>query len=216
MRNIIRFFAAPILLSAMAAQSAELQICMAIKTPQAKLDCYAAFAQVSGAQSQPPSDKGQGDRSGDWRISTDINPLDDTETFNATLFAKNDEMSAAPRVSLTLRCKSRVLEAFVNWNDYLGSEVYVTSRVGSSVSERRLWGISTDSKASFHPSPRNFLQELIGEDRLVAQVIPYNESPVTAIFSLAGYDFVGKELRARCPIGDTYDSSEYMNRKSVT
>jgi TonB family protein len=58
--------------------------------------------------------------------------------------------------------------------------------------------MSTDNTASFHPRPVQLVDALFEEIRLVAQVTPYNESPVTAIFDLEGYSSVGAQLQKRC------------------
>jgi len=88
---------------------------------------------------------------------------------------------------LILRCKSAKAELFINWNNYLGSEAVVTSRVGTAAASQRQWGLSTDEKAAFYPrNPAQLIEELTRVDRFVAQVTPYNESPVTPSFDVTG------------------------------
>jgi type VI secretion system protein VasI len=58
--------------------------------------------------------------------------------------------------------------------------------------------MSTDSKATFHPQPIAFLKSMMEANTLVAQVTPYNESPVTAIFDTTGLADAIKPLRETC------------------
>ena len=44
-----------------------------------------------------------------------------------------------------------------------------------------------------------FLEQLLSSDRLVAQTTPYSESPITAVFDLAGLSAAVKPLREVCP-----------------
>ena len=58
--------------------------------------------------------------------------------------------------------------------------------------------MSTDSQATFHPKAISFLKSLLQSNKLVAQITPYNESPVTAIFNTAGLENAIKPLRETC------------------
>jgi len=82
-------------------------------------------------------------------------------------------------------------ELYINWASYLGSKAIITSRFDKKKSKIMEWNISTDSEASFYPSPilksKNILYELIESHQFSARVIPYNESPITAIFDLIGF-----------------------------
>jgi type VI secretion system protein VasI len=103
-------------------------------------------------------------------------------------------------VLLVLRCSSHTTDVYIDWHSYLGDEANVTSRVGSSESETKAWTASTDKTATFYPEDAaQFIREqLIPAGRFVAQVAPYNESPITAVFDLAGLDTAAKPLRKAC------------------
>jgi hypothetical protein len=58
--------------------------------------------------------------------------------------------------------------------------------------------MSTDSQATFHPQAIPFLKSLVQANKLVAQVTPYNASPVTAIFDTTGLGNAIKPLRETC------------------
>lgn len=103
-------------------------------------------------------------------------------------------------IALILRCKSNKTEAYINWQDYLGSDAYVTTRIGDQDARNRKWSLSTDSQATFYPGGGDisFIKRLMDSDRLVAQVTPYNESPVTAVFDIRGLEEEIEPLREAC------------------
>lgn len=75
----------------------------------------------------------------------------------------------------------------------------VLSRIGSEQASTRQWSLSTDSQATFYPdNPITFIKRLLEVDRFVAQVTPYGEDPVTAVFALGGLVNAIKPLRETC------------------
>lgn len=85
------------------------------------------------------------------------------------------------------------------WSDYLGSEARVTWRVGDEDAEVARWSLSTDNEATFYPyDDISFIKQLLGTDRFVAQVTPYDESPITAVFDLTGLANVIHPLQEAC------------------
>lgn len=145
--------------------------------------------------------------SGAWRVWTDINPIDDTQTVTLSLAAKTGRSRSGAPVTFIARCKSNTTEVYVVWGDFLGDDsgdVYsewkrVTVRVGAEQAREERWGVSTDRNATFAPSwAGNFLKELLDEERLVLQTIPYGENPNTAIFEVSGLRGVLGELAETC------------------
>lgn len=164
----------------------EIARCAVIDGDLERLECYDRLAQSLGldrAQLVPTAVEG----TGKWQVSVKTNPLDDTTTVTLVLLADSGTSTWGDRVALVLRCKSNKTEAYINWHDYLGSEARVTWRVGGDDAITRKWSLSTNSEATFYPdSDITFIQQLLDADRLVAQVTPYAENPVTAIFDLTG------------------------------
>ena len=100
-----------------------------------------------------------------------------------------------------VRCESGKINAFINWSSYLGLEqTPVITRLGTGDAKTQKWPLSTDNKATFYPGDAGaFLEQLLTADRFVAQTTPYNESPITAVFELAGLNAAVKPLREVCP-----------------
>ena len=151
------------------------------------------------------ADEGAG--SGAWRVRTETNPIDDTQTVTLSLAAETGTSRSGDPVTFIARCKSNTTEAYVVWGDFRGDDsgdVYaewkrVTVRIGAGQAREERWGVSTDRNATFAPSwAGNLLKELLDEDRLVLQTIPYGENPNTAIFDVSGLRSVLGELAETC------------------
>lgn len=166
--------------------------------------CYATGTKVAGEASgseDKPSPMGA------WTTSEDVNPVDDSKTHFASIVAGDGTASGGEPITLTIRCQSNKTELYVNWNDFLGDDshdVYdewkkVTVRVGTAEAATQRWGVSTNSKATFAPgSPVALIQKMGKAERLVLQTTPYNENPVTAVFTLKGMDVATKALAESC------------------
>jgi len=137
---------------------------------------------------------------GKWVVSNEREPLDDSTTATATLRADNGSGIYGDPINLVLRCKSGELDAYVNWESFLGlDDVVVTHRVGSQEAIQSYWGLSTDYQATFYPgTAQHFISQLAVDDSFVAQVTPYAESPITAMFRLSGIELVAQDILAAC------------------
>jgi type VI secretion system protein VasI len=130
---------------------------------------------------------------------------------SALLIAEEGKGVYGDPVILTLRCKSGRVQAYITWNSYLGSDdPTITYRFGTEPALTNYWGLSTDSTATFYRGPLNeldadyvpfhdaFVKKLITIDRSVAQVTPYNENPITAVFGLIGIEHAGQQVLDAC------------------
>jgi type VI secretion system protein VasI len=135
-----------------------------------------------------------------WVVSEDRNPIDDSTTVTLINSAKSGRSRLRQEIALVIRCLSKRTELYINWHDYLGSDaINVLTRVGGDAASTQRWTLSTDSQATFYPSgPTPFIKQLIGADEFVAQVTPYNESPVIAVWDLSGLSEAIEPLRTTC------------------
>lgn len=134
---------------------------------------------------------------GAWRMTSRINPLDDSKMANGVL------LDAKTRVALMIRCSSGEAGVLLVWGRYLrGAVSQVTTRVGVAKAVEQAWPILTDHRATMHPNPNAFIAELAVSDRLVAQAVPADGTPVTVVFALEGVDQVVRAVREACPLSD--------------
>jgi len=164
-----------------------------------RLACYDSIAKSLGYSRAPAATTVTG--AGAWQVSTQKNPLDDTRTVILSLSATTGQSQFGDAIWLVVRCQSGQINAFINWSSYLGLEqTPVTTRLGTGEAKTQKWLLSTDNKATFYPGDdAAFLEQLLAADRFVAQTTPYNESPITAVFELAGLSAAVKPLREVCP-----------------
>lgn len=171
--------------------------CAVIKGDLDRLECFDSLANIKkldGHQAQPISVAGQGK----WQVSADVNPVDDSKTVTLVLDADSGKSRWGKAVFMIARCKSNSTDLYIVWNDYIGSEADVLTRIGDNKAVTERWMLSSDNEATFHINAVNFLKEMLTSPKLVAQVTPYNESPVTAIFNTSGLESAIKPLRETC------------------
>ena len=156
---------------------------------------------AAGAPAEEPEDEGK------WRISRSTNPIDDTPTISLHLTADSGRSRMGNPVVFIARCQSNTTEAYAIWHDYVGDDSsspyseykYVTVRLGDQESQRQRWSVSTDNEATFAPDwAGTLLKKMVEVDRMVLQLTPYGESPVTAIFDLTGMRGPLRELADTC------------------
>ena len=171
--------------------------CAVIDGDLSRLECFDKLAKQNNLDG-PQSETRLISDSGEWKVDVEVNPIDDSKTVTMILSAVSGRSSWDKTINLIARCKSGKTQLYINWQDYLGSESYVLTRVGKEKAVTRKWLISTDSKATFHPNSISFLKEMFTSSKLVAQTTPYGDSPVIAIFDTSGMENAIKPLRETC------------------
>jgi type VI secretion system protein VasI len=172
-----------------------------------RLQCYddaASAAGIAGPQPEVPAEPSVG--VGKWQINRDKNPIDDSERVVAALAADSGQSRFEGPVTLIARCQSKKTELYISWGEYLGNDgdIYstykkVTIRIGQRPATTQNWPVSTDSKATFAPDwAGSLLKAMAASDKFVAQVTPYNESPITAIFDTTGMQKALSPLASVC------------------
>lgn len=171
--------------------------CAIVEEDLARLECFDNLAVVKKPivrQVKPTSFAGKGR----WYVSTDVNPLDDSKTITLTLNADSGKNRWGKPVYLVARCKSNTTDLYIGWNDYLGPEVSVLTRVGTNKAVTQSWSMSTDKNVTYHNEPVPFLKEMLDSPKLVTQVTLYNDSIITAVFDTSGLENIITPLRESC------------------
>lgn len=122
--------------------------CAVIDGDLARLECFDNLAKkknLDGRQVQPTSIEGKGK----WKVSVDVNPIDDSKTVTLDLEADSGKNRWGHPVFLVARCESNSTDLYIGWNDYLGSEADVLTRVGDNKAVTQRWIMSTDKRHLF-------------------------------------------------------------------
>ena len=141
---------------------------------------------------------------GTWVTNVSKSKIDDSETVVLDLTSPDAitvHLDATfPR--LILRCAQGEASVFINWDAYLGlNETSVLTRLDKEPAQTSTWSLSTDNKSTFAPgNGADFIKDLLSHKVLVAQVTPYDESPVTVSFPLEGLDNAVKPLQEDCKL----------------
>ncbi|EHA1081806.1 TPA: type VI secretion system-associated protein TagO [Photobacterium damselae] len=176
----------------------EVASCASIKGELARLDCYDALAKKHKLD-QPQTVIGiESVGIGKWDLSEKVNPIDDSKTVTLFLEATTGQNKWNQKVYLVARCQSNKTDVYIGWNDYLGSKASVLTRIGSNKAVTSSWSLSTDSKATFHRKPIAFLKKMEKSNSLIAQITPYNENPLTAVFDTTGLSKALVPLKETC------------------
>ncbi len=163
-----------------------------------RLECFDTLAEKAGATASTTNTTTQG--TGKWTTSTRVDPLTDKSVYMARLEATTGSGRFGDTVVMFVRCKDNKTEMYIDWKSFLGTRnSRVTHRVGKGKATTSPWGLSTDNQATFYPaSPIPLLKGLIENESFVANVTPYNESPVTAVFNTAGAEGALADIRKGC------------------
>lgn len=153
----------------------------------ARLQKYDALLEKYKLREKSKTDIGSKGTEAKWLVSVDTDPVDDSKRIIFSLLADQGKSSFGKPIGLIIRYANNRTELYICWNDYLGSEAYITMRIGDEKAERSRWGMSTDSQGAFYPgNVVKLINKIIQVNQLVFQCIPYNENPVTAIFDVSG------------------------------
>lgn len=179
--------------------SKEIAACAAQESPVYRLTCYDDLA-TRHSLAPTVTETTDPAKTGAWRTNTDTDPLNDKSIFTAILDAEEGRSRFGREIALVVRCSNNKTEMYIVWNDFLGTkEIRTTYRVDKNKAETSSWSISTNNKAAFFPgSPVPLLKLLVDSSSFVANVTPYNESPVTAIFNTTGAGEALADIRKGC------------------
>lgn len=192
----------------------EIAKCAAVDGELARLTCYDKLANTIGVSKKKSTNQ---KKAGNWIMEIQKNPIDDSKTVISILTAKSGKSKWGSPISLILRCQSKQTEAYINWGSYLGDDSpEVLIRIGDTEAVTERWGSSTDKTATFCSADAiAFVKSLESNKKFVAQVTPYMESPITAIFDLNGIDKVVKSIREICE-WDKQEALTIETKESIT
>ena len=178
--------------------------CAVMKKDLARLHCFDNLAKskdLDGRVTEPTPSETEPTPivgKGNWKVFVEINPNDGSKIVILSLNAISGEKRRSKPVQLVARCKSNTTDLYISWNEYLGNKAEVLTRVGDHKPNRERWSMSTDKKTTFHTKPIPLLKEMLTSSKMVSQVTPHNENPLTAIFNTSGLKNAIKPLQETC------------------
>ena len=104
-------------------------------------------------------------------------------------------------MQLVLLCQHAKAEVYVNAAKYLGQRVQVLTRFGEAKAETKRWSVSRNGRLAFLPGDAGpFIGMLLKTQRLVVQINPEDDSPLTAVFGLGGLPAAVPAFKEACPL----------------
>ena len=104
-------------------------------------------------------------------------------------------------ITLWVRCKNSSPEIFITTPTYNADNTIVGVRWDKEKASYYNWTKSTDSKAFFHPRPKEFAQKLKEKSFLTVQWSPYSSNDRAAKFDLNSQEFkedISKSIADGC------------------
>ena len=141
-----------------------------------------------------------------WKISYDVSPIDDSQTVTLMLYAESS-ISGWPSKqydpSLILRCQEKRTDIFVVTGmspnvEYGTLGATVLLRIDKNPAYKLHASKSTDGEALFLPSAVAQIKKLMNGRELYFQFTPFNSSPQSTVFKIAGLSESIKPLRSAC------------------
>jgi len=196
MRKILLFtFIAP--LTAMAIEDKEVALCASKKGTVERLACFDQLADKHGLAPKTIATPSAG--KGKWTTSTNTDPLTDKSVYVAFLDADRGAGRFGEQINMVVRCKGNKTEMYIQWQSYLGMDsAEVTHRVDKDKAVTSYWDVSTNHKSAFLRSPVATLKRMASSESFIANVTPYGESPVTAVFDTKGAEAALQDIREGC------------------
>lgn len=173
--------------------------CAQLKTISERVVCYDNLAMSLGLHKTQSSNTHVKDR---WIVRSEKSPINDSTNVYLSLYADKEVQTGHKTVmpELNIRCKENKTETYIIWDLYLGiNKADVLIRLDKEKATIKPWTISTSNTTAFLPGNNiAFLKQLMKHNALLAQVTPYGENTVMAIFDIRGLSEAITPLREAC------------------
>jgi len=172
--------------------------CAADTNAVTRLECYDKIAKNNSLVAETTTTTPQD--AGDWQTNSKTDPLTDDSIEMALLPASSGKGRFGETIVLVVRCANNKTEMYINWQSFLGTDsTSITYRIDKAKARTIKWDVSTDHKAAFYPnSPIPVLKELAESTSFVANVTPYSDNPITAVFNTTGANEALQKIRQNC------------------
>ncbi|MBX5157680.1 hypothetical protein HJB89_11160 [Rhizobium sp. NZLR8] len=191
----ITFLTAVTILQAVAAHAMTADQCSIVPDNNARLLCYDAIFknQEPSKPSEPVKPLSK------WTAENATSKMDDSHTVNLSLFAEGSS------TSINIRCEEKVTSFYFTMGGKFLADIQgygvIRYRFDADKSQKKDFTVSTDNEALglwSGGSAIPFIKQMIGHQKLIVQITPYNESQDTVEFDITGIDEAISPLRMQC------------------
>jgi type VI secretion system protein VasI len=181
-------------LSPAIASNEAFRVCALISDGKKRLACFDKIASDLGAKAEV-----QASKPSNWKVETKVDPMNDSLVNFVSIQALEGANRRGDLPSLIFRCKDKLQDIYVSWGVFISTEsTTVTTRIRTEEAFAAKWSVSTDHTATFYPYSVEMIRNLRPGGRLVLQVTPHSDSPITAIFNVDGLDETLKGVKNDC------------------
>lgn len=138
---------------------------------------------------------------GAWSAKSETNKMTD-ETDYVALNTSSDTYNkdgSSRDTTLVLRCSSNKTEAYLSFDDFMGSrDPVVTLRLDGGKPTKKTWSGGEGGDAAFAPQAIQFIKELSKHKKAIFGFEPYGSTMQIVEFDLTGIDKVAEKLASSC------------------
>lgn len=173
--------------------------CPSIENDTDRLACYDKEAEDSSKNTEDQKELEDLKKEySDWVVNITESPLNDSKEVTMMKFSEGFEDTRSPAV-LMLRCQRNKTDAFISWNEYIGSDnMRVAYRIDKEGAKNVWWNASSNGQASFIPKSISFIKSLEGKESIYVEAEKYRGGRVAATFNISGIEEAIKPLREAC------------------
>lgn len=130
---------------------------------------------------------------GPWITKSEINKMTDQTDFVALNLSPDSYNKAGTdrATSLVLRCSDNKTDAYLSFNDYMGSDnPRITVRLDGGKPVKSVWGGGEGGDSAFAPQPIQFIKTLAKHKKAIFGFEPYGSTMQVVEFDLSEIDKV--------------------------
>lgn len=179
-----------------------IRLCALVKDDKDRLACFDGLTKAPPAQPDKITP-------GEWSVTEDRAPLDDSPQIRAILPARDNKSG------LVLRCWERSTEAAFFPGGFLGSSnpIKVVYRIGQAAPISAQWMASQQGTATFSPAAGAFIRALPDNQTMFFRATGWRSESHDATFDLGAVSDVRAKIAAACKWGATTPAAKAKSPK---
>ncbi len=186
-----------------AEQDREMAQCAAVENNVSRLNCFDELARKRGVDKPIV----QSVTKGEWLVQTEISKIDDSTIVYLSVDSKDSFLGRygkQQKANLVIVCQERRTHLYLKLGDYFLADSGGFGNITYRIDKRKAKSVeiqeSTDHSALglWRGNGIRLIREMFGASTFLAQVTPFNESPITLEMNIAGLETAISPLRKAC------------------